>query len=393
MPTPGDDDVPTRADGPVGTPGGSAPVGPSATGASAKGNVVADVSTGTAGEPFADQTAAASDARRLLWPWVARRTRTQVIALVLVSLLALGPAFALGTILRSDPTPVNTLSEAPPTDPDVTRIMVTATRMSPTAGEMQARITIKPSDDLLDDAGRLNEPVSVSVNGAQEGTTRTFPAGETTSIFEVSLPLKDGNTSRYPFDNYRGSAIVVVTIESGGKRVAVPSTIEAQSIVTDFNLSGQPSAEFDPAGQQISEVELEATRPATTTVYAVWLMILMWGLAVTGLLLVWAVVIWMVDLPFWAVGYLVGVLFALPQLRDSLPGRPPPGTIFDYGSFYWSVTLIGVNLILVLVVWLRRVQSESQLRSMNAAREEQAAAEAADEVAPTAGPRNPGEPF
>ena len=109
----------------------------------------------------------------------------------------------------------------------------------------------------------------------------------------------------------------------------------------------------------------DAIRPATTTVYAVWLMILIWGLAATGALIVWAVVIWMVEVPFWAFGYFVGVLFALPPLRDSLPGRPPPGTIFDFVSFYWSVTLIGVGLILLLGIWLKRTRATVRLRDLD----------------------------
>lgn len=318
---------------------------------------------------FAEQMAAAEDARRLLWPWVARRTRSQVIALVLISCLALGPAFALVSILRSDPTPVNTLIEAPPTGPEVTRITVTATRITPTVGEMQVRVSLDPSADLLDASGRLARTLSVAFNDVQGTSSRTFAAGEAASSFEIDLPLTEGNTSRYPFDSYRGSAVIVVTAENGDEREPIPSVVSARSVINDFTVSGMPGVEADSAGQALTVVDMEATRPATTTVYAIWLMILMWGLAVVGLFIVWAVVIWMVDLPFWAVGYLVGVLFALPQLRDSLPGRPPPGTIFDFGSFYWSVTLVGVNLILLLIVWLRRVRSQSRLRSIDTTRE------------------------
>ncbi|MEO6988782.1 MAG: DUF4436 family protein, partial [Aquihabitans sp.] len=237
----------------------------------------------------------------------------------------------------------------------------------PTAGEMQTRISITPfkgPKGLLDPSGRLKQPVSVSFNGAQGTSVRTFQTGEIPSAFEASVLLTEGATSRYPFDDYKGATIISVTADDDEERV--PTVIEASSTVTDFDLTASPPDEMSSAGQSYSTLSWTASRPATTTFYAVWLMILMWGLSVTGLLLVWAVVIWMVDLPFWAVGYLVGVLFALPQLRDSLPGRPPPGTIFDYGSFYWSVTIVGVSLILCLVVWLRRVRSESRLRSMGA---------------------------
>lgn len=320
---------------------------------------------GGAPEPktIAEQLAAATEARRLLWPWVARRTRPQIVALVLISCLALGPAFALVTILKADPTPVSTLITAPPAGPEVTRITITATRLSPTAGEMQARISIAAAADLVDETGALVQPVSVSVNGTQGTSIRVFDTGEIPSVFEVSLPLTEGTINRYPFDRYKGSSLIVVTVDPAGDRALSPSVIEARSIVGDFSLSGETPEDLTTV------VNWTAERPATTTVYAVWLMVLMWGLAVIGLLIVWGVIIWMIDMPFWAVGYLVGVLFALPQLRDSLPGRPPPGTIVDFVSFYWSITIVGVSLILLLAVWLRRVRSESRLRSFETTQE------------------------
>ena len=133
------------------------------------------------------------------------------------------------------------------------------------------------------------------------------------------------------------------------------------------------SGVFDPVGHfhlsngaRLERIDvaadLSAHRPATTTVYASWLMLLMWGLAFTGVLIAWAVVIWQVELPMWVFGYFVGVLFALPPLRDSLPGRPPPGTVFDFVSFYWSITLVGITLILLLVMWIRRARWEIRHR-------------------------------
>lgn len=313
-------------------------------------------------------TLAAADARRILWPWVARRSRSQVVALVVISCLSLGPLVALVAILRADPTPVHQLTDPVPTAPDVTRVTATALGLSPAAGELRVRVLVDPAPDLEDGNGLLATPVAVVINNVSGATTRAYPVGDSLTPFEIALPLDAGNTTRYPFDRYRGSLIIVVNDDSG--RVPEPQlvAVEARSVIDDFAMSAAPPSTVSEGPQPVTVIEWTATRTTTTTVYAIWLMILMWALAVTGLLIVWAVVIWMVEVPFWAFGYFVGVLFALPPLRDSLPGRPPPGTIFDYGSFYWAVTVTGVNLILVLSIWLRRTHAKERLRSIDPTR-------------------------
>lgn len=322
-------------------------------------------------EAVADGEADDDHQVRALWPWVAGPTKAQKIALVVISLLALGPVGALVVLLRADPTPVRVLLEADPTVVDATRVTVTALSLVPSAGELRARMLVEPGPQLLGDDGRLNTTIAVVVNDARGSTERRFDEGSRADPFEVSLPVSEGSVVRYPVDRYAGSlVVVVVAVDDGGDDEAVPLAVSARSIVDDFELGGRlvdpesGDTAYDDVGS-IRVLEWTATRPATTTVYAMWLMVLMWGLAVTGLLIVWAVVIWMVEVPFWAFGYFVGVLFALPPLRESLPGRPPPGTIFDFVSFYWSVTIIGVNLILVLAIWLRRTRAKTRLRDLD----------------------------
>jgi hypothetical protein len=312
---------------------------------------------------------------RALWPWVAGPTRAQKVALVIISMLALGPLAALVVVLRVDPTPVQMLVEGPAT-PDATRVTVTALSLVPSSGELRARMLVEPGPDLLRDDGRLDQTIAVVVNDAHGSTERRFDEGTRPGPFEVTLPVAEGSVVRYPVDRYHGSVVVVLVAVDDDGDVPLPASVSARSIINDFDLTGRyaavtddyvstDSTDAEPAS--LTVVDWTASRSNTTTVYAVWLMVLMWGLAVTGLLIVWAVVIWMVEVPFWAFGYFVGVLFALPPLRDSLPGRPPPGTIFDFVSFYWSVTIIGVNLILVLAIWLRRTRAQTRLRDLDTA--------------------------
>ncbi|NLD77187.1 MAG: DUF4436 family protein [Acidimicrobiales bacterium] len=313
---------------------------------------------------------ASIDAQRALWPWVAQKSRAQVVALIVVSCLSLGPLVALVAILSADPTPVHQLIEPAPAAPDISRVTATALGLSPTAGELRVRIVVDPAEDLEDDNGRLAVPISVVLNNLSGATTRAYEVGDSPIPFEATLPLEEGSTNRYPFDRYRGSLIVVLNDESAGDPEPQLVDVGARSVIDDFNLSAGLATEAEEGPQALTVIRWNADRTLTTTVYAIWLMLLMWVLAVMGLLIIWAVVIWMVEVPFWVFGYFVGVLFALPPLRDSLPGRPPPGTIFDYGSFYWAVTVSGVNLILMLGVYLRRTQAKERLRRLDPSRPE-----------------------
>lgn len=305
---------------------------------------------------------------RQLKTWVARRTRTQVVALVLVSLLAFGPLFAVVTILRTDQGPVDELISVDDDDPERTQITATFTSVSTTQGEIRTRFTISPARSLVDDGGRLIDPLSIVANG----TITELRAGEVVRPFEVTLAMGEGSVTRYPFDRYRGQLTLYVTSTTDEEeREFVSFVPRVHSVVGDFTVKAQPRTPDMVGEQQLTAVDWSAVRPATTTVYAIWLMVLMWALSVTGLLIVWSVIMWMVELPMWVFGYFVGVLFALPPLRDSLPGRPPPGTLFDFLSFYWSVTIIGVSLILSLSTWLTRTRAEQRLRALDSGMHQQ----------------------
>lgn len=304
------------------------------------------------------------DEVRDLWAWVSRPTKVQLAALVLVSCLALGPLGALAMILRNDTTAVQDLVVAPPADAATSTVTVTATGVAPSSGELRVRVLLQPAPDLLGDDGRLAEPVELAVNDARGTLTHTYDAGQPGGPFEAVLPIVRGSITRYPVDRYEVPLLVAMTVGDGDDKQPAPIVVGARSTVSDFELAAAVPDDLDGTGPQLAGVEWTATRPATTTVYAVWLMVLMWGLAVTGILIAWAVLIWRAEVPMWAFGYFVGVLFALPPLRNSLPGAPPPGTIFDFVSFYWSITIVGVTLMLLLGVWVRQARSQHQLHRL-----------------------------
>ena len=60
------------------------------------------------------------------------------------------------------------------------------------------------------------------------------------------------------------------------------------------------------------------------------------------------------------VGWLVGLLFALPFVRRIMPGDPPIGCLLDVAVFSWSLLLCVVAMLLALIAWLRQSRAAQQ---------------------------------
>lgn len=281
-----------------------------------------------------------------------RPSRLQIVSVALVTVLSFGPIVALAVVIGSDDGPIDQLADGGTTPPAGARLEATVISVNPTAGELQARLTIVPDDELVDDSGRPTVDLELRTNDLRGQSTFEFPAGAPLRPAEVTVALEGSSINRYPFDAYTSRlAAVVSTTSARTDPEPVPMVTSVRSSVNDLNVSlSEESVLETPA---LAVVDLDVVRRPSTTAYAIWVMLLMWGLAVSGVFIVWAVTIWGAEPPVWSYAYLVGVLFALPQLRSQLPGSPPPGTLLDFVAFYWSIAIVGVSLILTLGIWIR----------------------------------------
>lgn len=285
-----------------------------------------------------------------------RPTKLQVAVLGIVTLLSFGPLVALLIVIGGDDGPVAQLIDGPPAPEGGAQMNVTLVDVAPSLGEVRARIVLQLADGLSDE-GRPVTDLLLRANDVRGVGTIEFPAGEPLRPVEVTLALTQGSVSRYPFDRYSLLLSLALGTESSGEVTPVPFSYDLFSNVDQFGIAvDADTAPLEPSA--LSFVELRVSRAMTTTLYSVWMMTLMWGLSIAGVLVVWAATIWDVELPVWSFAYLVGVLFALPQLRESLPGRPPSGTLLDFVAFYWSIAIVGVTLIAVLAIWVQRARPD-----------------------------------
>jgi hypothetical protein len=281
-----------------------------------------------------------------------RPSRLQIASVALVTLLALGPLVAMVIVVRADDGAIDELVTGPAAAEGGARVVATITSVAPAAGELRARVLVVPRDELLDATGRPLVDLVARSNDIRGQTTYEFPAGQPLRPVEVVVALGGGSITRYPFDAYTSRLAIALTAAAEDEEPeSVPVVLDVRSSVNDLSVSMAPTVPDDSSALRLADLEVE--RRASTTAYAVWIMVLMWSMAVAGVLIVWAVTIWGAEPPMWSYAYFLGVLFALPQLRSQLPGSPPPGTLLDFVAFYWSIAIVGVSLIISLGIWVR----------------------------------------
>lgn len=329
--------------------------------------------------PALAATPADTSTRRSLRPRlpapVRRITRVQAVALVLFTMLTLGPIVALVIILESDPsTHPELATDGAPAAPATSGVLLqlTITNVNAVSGEMSTRIRVVPDATLLLPGGGLKNELTIASNDVQGHSVVVVPANQAPGPTAIVTALSSGSISRYPFDRYEAGLQIIVSQSVNGKQQEVPTAVSIEGGVSDMAIS----ADLEPDAQSLlgRVATLQIRRSAPTLVFTTWMMCLWWALSISAVFTVWSVAIWRSTVPQWAYGFFVGVLFALTPLRGALPGSPPYGVLVDYVSFYWAIVIVGVGLMMLVAYFIRDARGQSrQLRRAEAERAAEAA--------------------
>jgi hypothetical protein len=206
----------------------------------------------------------------------------------------------------------------------------------------------------LNDGGAFARTTTLLVNDAAGNTRRVFEEDSTPAAEEAVLSLSGSRPVFYPLDDYNAELVVSASTEAGPLPVALEVINAASSFVADA--AGDVSEPFEG-------VRLELRRPFNVLAWPWFLAAIWWSLALASISIVWQVVMWHEEIQFWVYGFFIGVLFALPQMRDSLSGAPPRGSLIDYAAFYWAMGIVAICLVMSVVVWNRRLRQDRNERS------------------------------
>jgi hypothetical protein len=247
-------------------------------------------------------------------------------------------------------------------NPDRVEVTAWITRIDATAQTMSMTIIdVRPFGSLADTAGNFAQDATLFTDAV--GTWRAqINAGDSAPDLDQRITVS-GAATDYPFDRYVSTLELHVADADGNE---LPTAITVLNTDSFFRVSmAQASA---PSGGTMINLDIHRSMP--TLVFAVFIMVLMLGLAGAAAVAAHYVLYWKRGLVWGACSMLAGILFALIPLRNAVPGDPPVGSIIDFGSFFIAEAIISLSLISGIIVGFRHQMAiehaEAQLASPSA---------------------------
>lgn len=288
-------------------------------------------------------------------PW--SRERARRVGLVAVVLGVLGPLIGTAVALLLVPAQPSALVPLPEDRTALLDVEGSLRAIDPVTGEMALRLVLRRSDStppdqnpLFDEGGALTEDVVLLVTDANGQGARTLLQGQPPGTVTATLPLAESRATRYPVDRYRST--IAVAAHRDGDDEAIPIRFSLRS--SDPGFTVDVAADGSTAASAVLDVRV--ARRATVIGWAAFFVLVCWLLAIAAASLGWTTVVHGIASPAWAWGFLIGVLFALPPLRNALPGAPPSGSLVDLAAFYWAVGIVALTLVAMIGSWNIRVR-------------------------------------
>lgn len=261
-------------------------------------------------------------------------------------LLAIVAAVGVGSWLQfGERQAQDTVHTAGRADPDRVDVEATIQRVDAAGRELLLRVLVTPRGALAEAGGIAPvEDLTLQTSTATRGDL-TFKAHQRISTLDVPVAMTGGSITDYPFDAY--GADVEFAAVMGHDKVPV------RVLFTNNDVLFSSMVEASTAVDGAAVLDIGLARSNSVLVFAVFMMIAMWALAVSVLIGGWYLVTRRKGLTWPALGWMAATLFALAAFRNTAPGTPPIGCLLDYLAFLWAEILIAFCLITVVVTGIR----------------------------------------
>lgn len=209
-------------------------------------------------------------------------------------------------------------------------------------------------NDLVDDSGRLNSNLRVTVTSVAGSQEIKYAAGEPVGKLIVSVPV-DGEYASYPFDRYDAGFQVAVDTWS---KAADGSITHVADVPIGFQAVGgaygwDTDADLPEGIGDWNLVSFSFARAFSSQVFAIVLLGLAIIVAILALTTTFLVFTNRRKLEIAFLPWIAGLLFALPLLRSYLPGSPPIGAAIDIFIYLWTIVATVIALVLMVAAWAR----------------------------------------
>jgi hypothetical protein len=234
---------------------------------------------------------------------------------------------------------------------------VRASSFTASTGMLTVRVKFNATTDLLDNRGLLNEAIDVRVVDDEGVHLVQFEAGDPLSAEEISLQM-DGDVNNYPYDTYQGSfSLLAETVSSTGELTPLTLAIGAEHAETGWFTKYEINRE---ASDEAKITVVSMNREPFQIGFALILGALMLLLTLMAVFVGVLVITNRRESDPGVVGWLVGIVFALPFVRLIMPGDPPLGCLLDVEMFSWSMLLSVIAATLAMIAWVRQSAAKAK---------------------------------
>ncbi|MGW8364774.1 DUF4436 family protein [Streptomyces wedmorensis] len=223
-------------------------------------------------------------------------------------------------------------------------VEATVQHVDAAARELVLRVRVTPRGTLAEEDGTVPVADLVLQTSAATLGDLAFKAHERLTTRDVQVAITGGSIGDYPFDTYETDVEFWALL--GGEQVPVRMLFSNND--TLFSVSATPTA-----SRQEAAVGLWVSRSGSLTVFAVFMMMVMWALAASVIIGAWYLTTRRKGLVWPALAWMAATLFALAAFRNTAPGTPPIGCVLDWFAFLWAETVIALCLIVVVTTGVR----------------------------------------
>jgi hypothetical protein len=276
-----------------------------------------------------------------------------VIVLIAVLVLAYVLVVALYA-LNERATNVEGCTDEPPSD----AVLVSLSPESVNAANdrLVANLTVLSFGPIAsEDTSLLSEPLTILISDTDGPRTFTIAQDEIPSPQSVNF-ITDGYIERWPFDSHAVDVAIVSLQGEGDEMTAIPTLLCGSAHVPGWTFSSQEipgTAEVVVDGEEVTQVQITATRSVATVAFGIVILGLMAVLPLLGLTVAIIAYRGIRKVEATLMSWMAAMLFATIPLRTFLPGSPPIGSWVDYLVVLWVVAGLVLGLVIYVLAWLR----------------------------------------
>ena len=224
--------------------------------------------------------------------------------------------------------------------------------MDPVRLEATVRVTVLPGADMRGIRNSApNKDVLLTVRVGDVVQDLVFPANQRMATTDLKVDLDEGSVLRYPFDHYetvmRWRAFEGTPAQRGPE---IPVRFRTYETSPTFDAHMREAKQASPGDVSVA---LDAVRPVVIRWFASAIYVSMIAVATSALTIGGLMFTGRRRVEATLMGALCAMVFAIPVMRNTLPGGPPLGVFADLLVFVWAEVAVVIGLCLGVASWAR----------------------------------------